>query len=710
MSRRRATISPKVGQIVDDLSADEVDERPSKRTRRSLVACRRCHSHKIKCSGGNPCRNCAQQPEGSVECSYPMRDRKVLIQESYLNKLRQENEALRLSRGLAVQDASKTESPAQSLEEKVTIEETDNTHENSTSNADFDLRNPLIEDRAWFVTDNASRQPIYIGEAACTAFGTRLRQFLRGNEPVAALSRSKYTIDKAFLRMADPIFQLPNRAYANLLLKVALRFLGNDYHLMLRKSTMDRMEALYRNQSSDDPVFLCKLFALFSMGEMYANRRLASTKGSDIPGTGFFVQAMSLLQDIHEEASVLYVEALLIISLFSLALNRTKTAYTYAGMALRLCLTLGLHHNLPEGYPVSAVEREHRIRVWWSVYIIDRITSSKLGHPVTVRDSDIDVDLPSMERLTPAEQEEFSDPSHLVAHVKLARITGDIIGDIYGRSDQAKAFVQSVQKILRSLRSWAETLPESVQISPGKPQKYAARNVASLHLCFNQCVILTTRPILFHVFKSRFQPQGAPAASPTTMALADACIHAARSSNGLLTQLWIDGGMAIFGYFDSHYLFSSTIILMMSSILGTTNSDADREAVDTASDIMQSMVQDGNLPAAGFYSHFVEIRKGLLEFVEQGGGPAQHSSTGVVGAAATTTTMGDQGPLEQQMRVNNAGSAGQINDSNSAFLVQSALDDPSIQSFLTQGDVQWGFPAGMEMAGDMSLAAPWLFE
>jgi hypothetical protein len=226
--------------------------------------------------------------------------------------LRQENEAFRLGRGLPAQEASKTESPDQAPEEKANIEESDS-QENATSSADFDLRNPLIEDRAWFVTDNASRQPIYIGEAACTAFGTRLRQFLKGNDPVAALSRSKYTIDKAFLRMSDPIFQLPNRAYANLLLKVALRFLGNDYHLMARKSTLDRMEALYRNQSSDDPVFLCKLFALFSMGEMYANRRLSSTKGSDIPGTGFFVQAMSLLQDIHEEASVLYVEALLII-------------------------------------------------------------------------------------------------------------------------------------------------------------------------------------------------------------------------------------------------------------------------------------------------------------------------------------------------------------------------------------------------------------
>lgn len=155
-------------------------------------------------------------------------------------------------------------------------------------------------------------------------------------------------------------------------------------------------------------------------------------------------------------------------------------------MALRLCLTLGLHHNLPDGYSISAVEREHRVRIWWSVYIIDRITSSKLGHPITISDSDIDVDLPSMDKLTPIEREEFSDPSHLIAHVKLARITGDIISDIYGRSSQAKAFVQSVQKILRNLRSWAETLPGSVQISHSKPLKYSSRNVASLHLCFNQ--------------------------------------------------------------------------------------------------------------------------------------------------------------------------------------------------------------------------------
>lgn len=181
------------------------------------------------------------------------------------------------------------------------------------------------------------------------------------------------------------------------------------------------------------------------------------------------------------------------------------------------------------------------------------------------------------------------------------------------------------------------------------------------------------------------------------MALADACVHAARSSNGLLTQLWIDGGMAIFGYFDSHYLFSSTIILMMSSILGTTNSDADREAVDTATDIMDSLVKDGNLPAVGFYQHFLEMHKVLHEFIEHGGRQSAQTTEQPTAAAPG-------------VRLDAAAGAGPMNDTNSAFLVQSALDDPSIQSFLTQPDIQWGFPSGMEMAGDMTLTAPWLFE
>jgi proline utilization trans-activator len=184
--------------------------------------------------------------------------------------------------------------------------------ETTLEDPDVDIRNPLIGDKAWFVKDQGSTQPVYIGEAACTAFGTRLRQFLNGNEPVAPLPRSVYTTDAVLLPTPALMCQLPNRIYADRLIKEALRFLGNDYHLMLRKTTAAKLDALYSGQGSDGQVFLCKIFAIFAMGEMYCNRR---AKASEIPGTEFFIQAMKLSRDIHihEEATVSYIETLLIL-------------------------------------------------------------------------------------------------------------------------------------------------------------------------------------------------------------------------------------------------------------------------------------------------------------------------------------------------------------------------------------------------------------
>lgn len=166
-------------------------------------------------------------------------------------------------------------------------------------------------------------------------------------------------------------------------------------------------------------------------------------------------------------------------------MNRANSAYIYAGIALRLSLTLGLHHNVPDNQMFSVLERERRIRVWWTVYIFDRNWSSKLGHPINIRDEDIDVDLPSMNNLTSAEKAEFSEPDHLVANVQLARITGDIMNHIYVKKRQER-FVQSVQMVLRRLRTWAETLPGSIRLQQDSSRIYPARHVASLHLCFNQ--------------------------------------------------------------------------------------------------------------------------------------------------------------------------------------------------------------------------------
>lgn len=63
------------------------------------------------------------------------------------------------------------------------------------------------------------------------------------------------------------------------------------------------------------------------------------------------------------------------------------------GQAQRLALSIGLHREIPDGI-VSPSEREHRRRLWWTVYILDRKLSVNMGCPLSVNDKDVDVALP----------------------------------------------------------------------------------------------------------------------------------------------------------------------------------------------------------------------------------------------------------------------------------------------------------------------------
>src|SRR5687767_11869371 len=89
-------------------------------------------------------------------------------------------------------------------------------------------------------------------------------------------------------------------------------------------------------------------------------------------------------------------------------------------------MSMGMHRAASSNSTLSAVERESRRRTWWVLYFFDRFSASKLGQPVTVRDEDIDVEMPSMDGLTEDEKKEFLDPQPLITNTKLGRIIGNI--------------------------------------------------------------------------------------------------------------------------------------------------------------------------------------------------------------------------------------------------------------------------------------------
>ncbi|QQK46781.1 Transcription factor [Penicillium digitatum] len=89
---------------------------------------------------------------------------------------------------------------------------------------------------------------------------------------------------------------------------------------------------------------------------------------------------------------MIHIESLLLIAFFCQFLNRFHSAYLLIRNALRLGLSIGLAYNIPQPQNLHPVAREHRIRIWGTIYVLDRFWGSKSGFPVHLHHEDIHVD------------------------------------------------------------------------------------------------------------------------------------------------------------------------------------------------------------------------------------------------------------------------------------------------------------------------------
>lgn len=176
--------------------------------------------------------------------------------------------------------------------------------------------------------------------------------------------------------------------------------------------------------------------------------------------------------------------------------------------------------------------------------------------------------------------------------------------------------------------------------------------------------------------------------SQPVLTLGEASIHAARHSHSLILKRWINGSLPVFGYFHAHYLFSSALILAMSSFVPIGN-PSDLGSFEAALEILQSMSENGNLAASEFFQNLQQVKFCLDSYRGRRSGNAA-AAIGL-GNIPTSAIAPSVIPAESDLNptANPAVSLG-MQDTAQGFTTAMAFLEPTMQDFLAQSDFDLG--------------------
>ncbi|KAK9389315.1 fungal-specific transcription factor domain-containing protein [Lipomyces mesembrius] len=146
------------------------------------------------------------------------------------------------------------------------------------------------------------------------------------------------------------------------------------------------------------PAWASTFFAILACG--VRARALHGDRARDATATGrAYIIASSMFTDLFNDAFTIdHCTSALLVAVFLVELNCTSAAWTWLAAAVRKAQDLGLHHELTSGSTaagMSVIEIELRRRIWWALYVWDRILAAELGRPYLISDDDCDASFPT---------------------------------------------------------------------------------------------------------------------------------------------------------------------------------------------------------------------------------------------------------------------------------------------------------------------------
>ncbi|KAK3680420.1 fungal-specific transcription factor [Podospora appendiculata] len=555
------------------------------------VACLRCRNRRSYCSKEKP--TCSRCREGPFNCKYE-EARKITVNETYLRKLEAKVKAYEAT--APSEDNGDDDGDYEQLEDdhvllgpftQLSIDKPSTSFKGPGSSDYFVLKVREVSGVPGYDDDSLDLNPNFY-------------------DPGALPSRRRLAVRTRDIRL--PPIDIARRLFA-----AYYTYIGTIFGFTDPAAFELDLAAAYRGQPDLGDTTACLRFAkvltILAFGQLYSVNQWIDFKGP--PGFEYFSHALLLLPDAHEEGSILCAETLALVGYFMQNMNRRDAAFLYIGMALRMAISLGLHQEVrvTSTTTESLLDREHRRRVWWSVYSLDRILTVKSGNPITIHDEDIGVHLPSALPHDPA----YCPALVLRHYTELSRILGTITQAIYRRSStpqSGRRLMAAVQAIVLALSRWRAALPDELRFDPARLS--ISRESVSTFSHYYQCINMTARPLLFHVVQQRLRDKvkdkpWKDGLSTTTVRVIDMCIRAAQDTVNMMTIARQRDLVATYGYMDGEHVFSAAIVLVMVCVAFPA-SEANTTAMNAGLELLRGMAERGNSHMAARYELLVRLR------------------------------------------------------------------------------------------------------
>lgn len=177
-------------------------------------------------------------------------------------------------------------------------------------------------------------------------------------------------------------------------------FLGPPFLAILEKISLVGLNGI-----STSEVILVRSVVSISL----MDRRQMSARGKQSPPAPPLVPAVLVFRTVAQAMESLHalfcdppiiaiLQAAFGVELFLASALRLNAASRIAGVITRTAFHLGLH-RCPARFPCFGPnDQTLRRRLFWSIYCLERYLSQALGIPLGIRDDDVDVCYPGMER------------------------------------------------------------------------------------------------------------------------------------------------------------------------------------------------------------------------------------------------------------------------------------------------------------------------